>query len=165
MRNRLLNAILVIFLIPLSACSDVGGSNPGPDAAPSVSTGVDNASPPVGDLSPSVAEGPSDAPFGVVVSEFRFDEEGEIRLAVHFANPEVTDRPQLAEKCVQFYSDQDVDTVSCYAYESVEAVEAAEPDPSTGGVGELCWRSYFSRASSGATAGSETNPSYGASCP
>ena len=167
MRKRPL-PLLIVCLFLFAACSDAVESEAEPDvsvaASPTASSSV-SATPSQGDLSPSVAPSPSKAPFGTVVREFRFDEQGEIRLAVHFANPKVMDRPDLAEECVDFFGDEDVDTVSCYAYESEAAVEAADPDPSTGGVAELCWRSYFSRSSSGASGGSETNPSYGKSCP
>jgi hypothetical protein len=34
--------------------------------------------------------------------------------------------------------------VSCYAFDSEEALEFAEPDPETGAMANLCWRAFYS---------------------
>ena len=48
-----------------------------------------------------------------------------------------------AKKCVKEYLPEHLG-VSCYGFDTEEALEFAEPDPDTGGMEHRCWRAYFS---------------------
>ena len=101
--------------------------------------------------------------FGSVARELRFEEDGHQRLSIHFVGADLSS--DAARQCAESFADEDVSTVSCYGYESEEAVEEANPNESTGELENLCWRVYYSRAETGAEAEASENPNYGAECP
>lgn len=107
---------------------------------------------------PSAAES-----FGVVERELRFEEDGHQRLSIHFVAPDLSD--DSARACAKAFADEEVATVSCYGYESEEAVEVANPNERTGELENLCWNVYYSRSETGAEAEATENSNYGRECP
>lgn len=37
-------------------------------------------------------------------------------------------------------------SASCYGFDSLEALEYADPNPNTGGMANLCWRAFYSKS-------------------
>lgn len=70
-----------------------------------------------------------------------------------------------AERCSLFYLER-FDSVTCYAFDSVDALEFAGIDPKTGGMENVCWRAYASIAGSSAdTTGIEDGQYADEGCP
>ena len=101
--------------------------------------------------------------FGSITRELRFEEDGQQRLSIHFVAADLSD--DSARACAEAFADEDVTTVSCYGYESEEAVDVGNPNERTGELENLCWNVYYSRSKTGAEAEATDNPNYGDECP
>lgn len=72
-------------------------------------------------------------------------------LQVYFVNDEFVRFPlaQQANKCVRSYLKEGYDSVSCYAFPTLEALEFAGVDEESGGMEKLCWTAFASRSAAG----------------
>lgn len=72
-------------------------------------------------------------------------------LQVYFVNSELERffLAQQANKCVRTYLKEGYDSVSCYAFPTLEALEFAGVDEESGGMEKLCWTAFASRSAAG----------------
>lgn len=72
-------------------------------------------------------------------------------LQVYFVNDELVSFPlaQQANRCVRTYLKEGYDSVSCYAFPTLEALEFAGVDEESGGMEKLCWTAFASRSAEG----------------
>lgn len=88
---------------------------------------------------------PEEEEWGEAHFRFTIEVEGGEHLNEYFI-AEGTEGELLtqATDCVDAHLQEDYYGVSCYAFDSEDALEFAEPDVETGAMENLCWRAYYS---------------------
>ena len=111
--------------------------------------GSDDEQTPTASPSPARGSGgfldsPEEHNWGDIAFRFELEREEGSQLNVYFVT-EGSDAEIFkdAKKCAKEFED-DYFSVSCYGFDDEEALEAADPDPETGGMANLCWRAFYS---------------------
>ena len=137
------------------------------EVATSASPSGDSSLSPTATPSPSPSGGlfeePEEFAWGDVYFQYRAETGGNKFVNTYFLvdKAKTSEKSELktykaAKRCVrEFLSDEEfVDKfltqpefgVSCYGFDSLKALEYANPSPVTGGMDHLCWRAFFSKS-------------------
>ena len=148
--------------------SDVALASPTPSISESVSPSLSSLSPsPSETPSPSpsfetradLPEEPDEYPWGDVYLRFATEQDGQEFVSVYFVAEGEHQRKiaKLAEKCADDLLSErlleDREGGSCYGFDTLAALQYADPDPEGGSMRHLCWRAYFSKSREGGSVG------------